>query len=37
MNFNIYLDDKTGQQLNQLAKHAGESRNTLIRQAVAIG
>jgi predicted transcriptional regulator len=37
MNFNIYLDDKTGQQLNQLAKRAGESRNTLIRQAVAIG
>ena len=35
MNFNIYLDDKTGQQLNQLAKQAGESRNALVRQAVS--
>jgi metal-responsive CopG/Arc/MetJ family transcriptional regulator len=34
MNFNIYLDDATGQQLNQVAKQAGESRNALIRQAV---
>lgn len=35
MNFNIYLDDETGQQLNQLAKRAGESRNALVRQAVS--
>lgn len=35
MNFNIYLDDETGQQLNQLAKQAGESRNALVRQAVS--
>jgi len=34
MNFNIYLDDETGQQLKQLAKRAGESRNALVRQAV---
>ena len=35
MNFNIYLDDETGQQLNQLAQRARESRNTLMRQAVS--
>lgn len=35
MNFNIYLDDETGQQLNQVAKQAGESRNALVRQAVS--
>lgn len=34
MNFNIYLDDETGRQLNQVAKQAGESRNALVRQAV---
>ena len=34
MNFNIYLDDETGQHLNQLAKQVGESRNALVRQAV---
>ncbi len=35
MNFNIYLDDETGQRLNQVAKKAGESRNALVRQAVS--
>ncbi|MDP1609739.1 MAG: ribbon-helix-helix domain-containing protein [Thiobacillus sp.] len=35
MNFNIYLDDETGQQLNKVAKMAGESRNALVRQAVS--
>lgn len=35
MNFNIYLDDETGQLLNQLAKQTGESRNALVRQAVS--
>ncbi len=35
MNFNIYLDDETGQQLNNVAKKAGESRNALVRQAVS--
>jgi len=34
MNFNIYLDDETGKQLNQVAKREGESRNALVRQAV---
>jgi predicted transcriptional regulator len=35
MNFNIYLDDETGKQLNQVAKREGESRNALVRQAVS--
>lgn len=35
MNFNIYLDDETGQQLNQAAKQVGESRNALVRRAVS--
>ena len=35
MNFNIYLDDETGQQLNKVAEKAGESRNALVRQAVS--
>jgi predicted transcriptional regulator len=35
MNFNIYLDDETGQKLNHVAKQAGETRNALIRQAVS--
>ena len=35
MNFNIYLDEKTGRQLNQAAKQTGENRNALVRQAVS--
>ena len=35
MNFNIYLDDETGQRLNHVAEQAGETRNALIRQAVS--
>lgn len=35
MHFNIYLDDETGEQLNQAAEQAGESRNALIRRAVS--
>lgn len=35
MNFNIYLDDTTGQQLNAMAQQVGESRNALIRKAVS--
>jgi predicted transcriptional regulator len=35
MNFNIYLDDETGQRLNRAAKREGESRNALVRQAVS--
>ena len=34
MNFNIYLDDETGQLLNKVAKKSGKSRNALVRQAV---
>ena len=35
MNFNIYLDDETGAQLNAAAEKAGETRNALIRRAVS--
>ena len=35
MNFNIYLDDETGEHLNQAAKQTGETRNALVRQAVS--
>ena len=34
VNFNIYLDDETGQLLNKVAKKSGKSRNALVRQAV---
>jgi hypothetical protein len=34
MHFNIYLDDKTGQQLTAAARERGENRNAVIRQAV---
>lgn len=34
MNFNVYLDDKTGAELSRLAKSLGKSRNALVRQAV---
>lgn len=34
MNFNIYLDDRTGQQLVIAAEQTGETKNALIRQAV---
>jgi Ribbon-helix-helix protein, copG family len=34
MNFNIYIDDETGEQLKRAAEEAGESRNALIRRAV---
>jgi metal-responsive CopG/Arc/MetJ family transcriptional regulator len=35
MHFNIYLDDETGERLNDAAEQAGESRNALIRRAVS--
>ena len=35
MNFNIYLDDETGELLNRAAEHSGETRNALIREAVS--
>lgn len=34
MNFNIYLDDDTGQRLKQAAEQLQESKNALVRQAV---
>lgn len=34
MHFNVYIDDKTGQQLNHFAEQIGETRNALIRQAI---
>jgi len=35
MNFNIYLDDETGQELALAAEQSGESRNALVRKAVS--
>jgi hypothetical protein len=35
MNFNIYLDDETGQQLTRAAQDSGDNRNALIRRAVS--
>jgi predicted transcriptional regulator len=34
MNFNIYIDDETGERLNQAAHKTGQSRNALIRRAL---
>ncbi len=34
MNFNIYLDEVTGNQLVHYAEQTGESRNAIIRKAV---
>ena len=36
MNFNIYLDDETGQQLNQLAKQSGGVPGPAERLAVGL-
>lgn len=35
MNFNIYLDDETGEQLKRAARKSRESRNAIVRQAVS--
>jgi predicted transcriptional regulator len=35
MNFNIYLDDETGQRLSLAAQQTGENRNALVRRAVS--
>jgi predicted transcriptional regulator len=35
MHFNIYLDDDTGKRLSDAAELASDSRNALIRRAVA--
>jgi hypothetical protein len=34
MNFNLYLDDLTAQQLDQTARQLGETRSGLIRKAL---
>jgi len=34
MNFNLYLDDKTGRELDKTARKLGETRSGLIRKAV---
>ena len=34
MNFNIYLDDKTAQQLQKVTEASNESRNAIIRKAI---
>lgn len=34
MHFNIYIDDQTGQLLNDAAQQQGQTRNALIRAAV---
>lgn len=34
MHFNVYMDDQTGQQLNDAALQQGQTRNALIRAAV---
>ena len=35
MNFNVYVDKRTGEQLAKLAKRRRTTRNALIREAVA--
>ena len=35
MTFSIYLDDKLTAKLNQTAKRAGQTRNAIIRRALA--
>jgi hypothetical protein len=34
MNFNLYLDDKTGKELDKTARKLGETRSGLIRKAL---
>lgn len=35
MNFNVYIDQRTGERLHRLAKTRRTSRNALIREALA--
>ncbi len=35
MHFNVYLDDKTGTRLTQLAQRRNRTRNSVVREAVA--
>lgn len=34
MNVNIYVEDKLGKEINQMAKALGKSRNAVIREAL---
>ena len=34
MHFNLYIDDQTGAELNNMAQQSGESRNAIIRHAI---
>lgn len=34
MHFNVYIDDRIGQQLTDVAQQSGQTRNALIRSAV---
>lgn len=34
MNFSVYIDPKIGEEMNQLAKLLGKSRNNLIKEAI---
>ena len=36
MNFGIYIDDDTGAEMNRLAELLGKTRNTIIREALAL-
>ena len=36
MNFNIYVDDKLGERLTEVAKTSKQSRNSLIREAISV-
>lgn len=35
MNFNVYVDQRTGERLNRLARARRTSRNALVREALA--
>lgn len=34
MHFNLYIDDETGTELNNIVQRSGESRNAIIRHAI---
>jgi hypothetical protein len=36
MNFGVYIDDKTGAEMNRLSELLGKTRNTIIREALSL-
>jgi hypothetical protein len=36
VNFNVYVDDATAEKLKKLARRTGASRNSLVREAIAV-